>query len=99
MDIISNRQIEILVKISYIKNREWLSLTDIANEIEINVCNPYFSKISALLIELNILEIVRIVGQAKLIKINHKKLRDFIDEQKVCQFWFDYFNHYHIVSW
>jgi predicted transcriptional regulator len=94
----SHTEVEMLMKLLDIKNRQLMCLSDIAKEMNISVSSPYFAKILKYLIENQMLEVTKF-GRTKLVKINHSKITDLIDEQEICIYWFEYFKKHHVVAW
>lgn len=62
--------------------------------------NDMFFKLLENISKLGVINIkTNVIGNCKIIEINNKKLRDYIDEQSECEKWFEYFKKYHICSW
>lgn len=95
----STKECEILVMISEVKNKDFLNFTTLAKELKLSSTNPSFARVLKTLLSKEIIEIKKIVGSSKIIKINHNKLVDLIDDQEQCVFWYEYFKSNHIISW
>jgi len=93
------KECELMIKIAVRELPENLTLTALAKEIDTVSSSPTFVSVINTLKENNLLEVHDYIGNVKLIKINEKKLRDFIDELPITNFFFEYFKIYHIVSW
>jgi DNA-binding transcriptional regulator YhcF (GntR family) len=93
-------QVKLMRSILNIRNEDNLiSTTTIAKRCKVNPSNPHFRKILKQLEREGIINLAKIIGSTKLLRINRNELRDYIDEQKVTQENYDYFSEYHIISW
>jgi hypothetical protein len=78
---------------------EDLTVSKLAKEINIGINSPKFYKVIRYLKEFGAIEVIKEIGPSKIIKIHKNKVRDIIDEQVECQYWFDYFDSAHKVFW
>ena len=82
-----------------INKKEKVTKINLAKMINVKYTNPLFYKMIKMLAFKNIISHHATIGNAKLLEINFKKLKNLIDEQKECNKWYEYFEKYHICSW
>jgi len=90
----SNTECKIMVNIlNFISNNDYNLLTssELARQINLNPTHKYFQKIFNYLKSLNIIEITSTIGNMKILKINKRLLKDFIDEQHELNWWMENF--------
>lgn len=89
----TNKQIEIMFKIIDIEQHDDIDLKYIEREVG-EVSNYDYDVVIKYLIFNKIL-----VNNDGVIKIEHKKLRDLIDEQKAFLPYYTYLNQWHLCNW
>lgn len=74
---------EILVKIAiftYNKRGGEFTLNELSKSININRCHPYLMEVFKLLLNNQIVVLIKEIGKTKFFTANKKKIRDFVDE-------------------
>jgi hypothetical protein len=94
-------EVKILMDIifAFEENKEQYTISSLAKEIGMQPTSPYYNFVIKYLKSLDILITKDTFGNAKLVTINYKKLRDLIDDQKIVEEFYKYFNQFHICSW
>lgn len=95
----SFRECELLIRIIGVEDKPYLTQVQLANEIGIAYSSPIYRSILKYLESQEIIKSQQTIGNAKLIVIDYKKLRDLIDEQKVVQLFYNYLNEWHLCKW
>lgn len=90
---------KILISLLSINRKEEQTITSICHAINIPRTHPYFTSVFKYLFETGIVVQTRAIGKAKMVKVNTGKLVDLIDEQTLINYFYSYFNQYHICAW
>lgn len=98
-DVIKNKEVnfnnfkiwKIAKDISLLENKK-IGISDLARKIKINRTNPYFQDVLYKLIEKNIISIVENIGRKKIIKIDHRKLREIVESSSI---WSEFASYVH----
>lgn len=98
-EVIGYSETKLLIKLTKVHHTKNVIAKQLAQECNISNTNPYFQKIIQLLIQKNIIQVVKIVGQSKLLILDVSKLVDYIDNLPITNEWYDYFKEHHIISW
>lgn len=83
---------KLMISIYKIKFHDGITITDIARECNCDIGNPRFYKVLNYLREKGILEVSKIVGSCKFMKVNYKQLEEEIMKQREVQFWYEFFD-------
>lgn len=94
------KQVKLMISILNIGNEDNLiSASTIAKRCKINDSNPHFRKVLNQFEKEGVINLAKVIGSTKLLKIDRKHLRNYIDEQRVINEMYNYFKDNHIVSW
>ena len=91
MDGLTWKECEILIKLSDISSSKTMTMGDLARMTDISSSHQSFSKVTKELQSIGILTIVERIGNTKIISINSKALRRYINKQPIPQMMFNYF--------
>lgn len=95
--ILSRGECEIAMVISFVKNENELSISNLVEKTGLSIHNPLFYNVLKALYEVKAVEVKKEIGPTKFIKIYHKNLRKFLWEQKNMQKYIEYFKRNHIL--
>lgn len=65
---------------AYDNNKKEFTISELSSNLKINRTHPYFINIFKFMLENQMIEIIKIIGVTKILKINKIKIRDFVDE-------------------
>lgn len=89
-------QCEVLAKLWFVKNHVRMTMQDLGKIISQDTkttTHPYIYSVVKLLIKEGVIEKYK-----QFLKINHRKLKEFIWNQKKMQFWIKYFGRAHLLA-
>jgi len=93
------KETELLVKLAVLDIPKQITISNLALSIGLTSSSPTFVNVTKILNENKLIEIHSYFGNIKLVKVNEKKLRDFIDELPLTNLYFKYFKAYHLITW
>ena len=62
-----------------------LTIGNLAKKIDIPQTHPYFYEVLGILMDLQAIVIYNIIGNIKLIRINHKRMKKILEESEVYE--------------
>jgi hypothetical protein len=89
---------DVFIKMAMLDKKQYI-LTELAKSVNIAVTSPIFNKIIKILKNEDIILIKNTFGNAKLVEIDFKRLKNFIDELDIVINLFKYFDEYHFIGW
>ena len=101
VDDFSFAEVKLLINISLIEKPrdEVLTLSMMAEKIGTQQSSPSFNKVITFLKSESIIEVHPYLGNTKIVKVDDTKLTDLIDNQKITNFFYDYFREWHSITW
>jgi len=95
--VLSRGECEIAMSMTFTKNDNHLTISSLAERMNLNRTNPLFYRLLGHLYDSKIVSIVKEIGPTKFLKINIRALRKFIWAQPYMQKYIEYFKRNHIL--
>ena len=88
-----------MLKIIEVENSPRLSIRSLANQCKISEYHPRFRHLLTFLRNSHVITEIGSFGPSKIIEIDHKELRNLINEQRLTNVFRDYFAQWHVDPW